>query len=77
MTAYPLVFEGVHHFTSGISGLTFFGMIIGELIAGFVVLAQQPWYQRKLTANHGIPIPEWRLPSVIAGGVAFMGGIFW
>lgn len=52
-------------------------MIIGELIAGVVVLAQQPWYQRKLTSNNGIPIPEWRLPSVIAGGVAFMGGIFW
>lgn len=52
-------------------------MIIGELIAGVVVLAQQPWYQRKLAANNGIPIPEWRLPSVIAGGVAFMGGIFW
>ena len=52
-------------------------MITGQLIAGVVVLAQQPWYQRKLAANNGIPIPEWRLPSVIAGGVAFCGGIFW
>lgn len=77
LTAYPLVFVGVHHFTGGIAGLAFLGMVIGELIAGVVVLAQQPWYQRKLAANNGIPIPEWRLPSVIAGGVAFMGGIFW
>lgn len=77
LTAYPLVFQGVHHFTAGKSGLCFFGMIIGELIAGIVVLAQQPWYQRKLAANNGIPIPEWRLPSVIAGGVSFMIGIFW
>ncbi|ROW04356.1 hypothetical protein VSDG_00774 [Cytospora chrysosperma] len=77
LTAYPLVFQGVHGFSSGISGLCFIGMIIGELIAGGVVLAQQPWYQRKLAANNGIPIPEWRLPSIIAGGVAFMGGIFW
>lgn len=77
LTAYPLVFQGVHGFTAGISGLCFFGMIIGELIAGVVVLAQQPWYQRKLAANNGIPIPEWRLPSVIAGGVSFMVGIFW
>lgn len=77
LTAYPLVFVGVHGFKSSSSGLCFFGMIIGELIAGVVVLAQQPWYQRKLTSNNGIPIPEWRLPSVIAGGVAFMGGIFW
>lgn len=77
LTAYPLVFEGVHHMNKGIGGLPFFGMIIGQLIAGVVVLAQQPWYMRKLAANNGVPIPEWRLPSVIGGGVAFMGGIFW
>ncbi|KAI0161540.1 major facilitator superfamily transporter [Xylariaceae sp. FL1272] len=77
LTAYPLVFEGVHHFNSGLSGLTFFGMIIGELIAGFAVLATQPAYQRKLAANNGIPVPEWRLPIIIVGGVAFTGGIFW
>lgn len=77
LTAYPLVFIGVHGFNAGQSGLTFFGMIAGQLIAGGVVLLQQPWYQRKLEANNGVPVPEWRLPSVIAGGVAFTGGIFW
>jgi DHA1 family multidrug resistance protein-like MFS transporter len=77
LTAYPFVFQGVHHMTSGVSGLMFFGMIIGQLIAGGAVLAQNPWYIRKLEANHGIPVPEWRLPSVIAGGVAFSAGIFW
>jgi DHA1 family multidrug resistance protein-like MFS transporter len=77
LTAYPLVFVGVHGFNSGQSGLTFFGMIAGQLIAGGVVLAQQPWYTRKLAANNGIPVPEWRLPSVMAGGVSFAIGIFW
>jgi MFS transporter, DHA1 family, multidrug resistance protein len=77
LTAYPFVFVGVHGFNSGQSGLTFFGMILGQLIAGLTVLLQQPWYQRKLAANNGVPVPEWRLPSVIAGGVAFAGGIFW
>ncbi|KAB5586011.1 putative fluconazole resistance protein [Coniochaeta sp. 2T2.1] len=77
LTAYPFVFQGVHHMGPGVSGLTFFGMITGQLIAGVTVLLQQPWYTRKLAANNGIPIPEWRLPSVIAGGVAFTGGIFW
>ncbi|KAI1376039.1 MFS general substrate transporter [Hypoxylon crocopeplum] len=77
LTAYPFVFQGVHHFNSGQSGLAFFGMIIGQLLAGTVVLLDQPRYQRKLAANGGVPIPEWRLPVVIAGGVAFTGGIFW
>ncbi|KAI2471728.1 MFS general substrate transporter [Annulohypoxylon bovei var. microspora] len=77
LTAYPFVFQGIHHFNAGQSGLAFFGMIIGQLIAGTVVLLDQPSYQRKLAANNGVPIPEWRLPIVIAGGVSFTGGIFW
>jgi DHA1 family multidrug resistance protein-like MFS transporter len=52
-------------------------MIIGQLIAGASVIAMQPWYIRKLEANNGIPIPEWRLPNVMAGGVSFTIGIFW
>jgi DHA1 family multidrug resistance protein-like MFS transporter len=77
LTAYPFVFVSVHGFNSGQSGLAFFGMITGQLLAGVSVLLQQPWYQRKLAANNGVPVPEWRLPSVIAGGVAFAAGIFW
>ncbi|KAL2193470.1 major facilitator superfamily domain-containing protein [Corynascus similis CBS 632.67] len=77
LTAYPFVFQGVHGMSPGIAGLAFFGMITGQVIAGITVLLQQPWYQRKLAANGGVPVPEWRLPSVIAGGVAFAGGLFW
>ncbi|KAL2265529.1 hypothetical protein VTJ83DRAFT_6629 [Remersonia thermophila] len=77
LTAYPFVFQGVHRMSPGIGGLTFFGMIVGQLLAGLAILLQQPWYMRKLSANNGIAVPEWRLPPVIAGGVAFSGGIFW
>ncbi|KAK3387048.1 major facilitator superfamily domain-containing protein [Podospora didyma] len=77
LTAYPFVFQGIHHMSNGVSGLTFFGMIVGQIIAGITVLLQQPWYQRKLAANNGVPIPEWRLPSVIAGGISFSVGLFW
>ncbi|KAK7980540.1 hypothetical protein PG989_012997 [Apiospora arundinis] len=77
LTAYPFVFQGIHGFSAGKSGLCFFGMIVGQLIAGTNVLILQPSYQRKLAANNGVPVPEWRLPVVIAGGVAFAAGIFW
>lgn len=77
LTAYPFVFQKVHHMSPGIGGLPFFGMILGQVLAGITMLLQQPWYQRKLKANNNVPVPEWRLPSVIAGGVAFTGGIFW
>lgn len=77
LTAYPFVFQGVHGFSGGIAGLMFFGMITGQLVAGAAILLQQPWYQRKLAANNGVPVPEWRLPSVIAGGASFAIGLFW
>ncbi|KAL2010180.1 hypothetical protein VTN00DRAFT_5987 [Thermoascus crustaceus] len=77
MTAYPIVFQQIHGFNKGIGGLPYFGMIVGQLTAGIFIILQQPSYNRKLNSNNGIPIPEWRLPPVIIGGVAFAGGLFW
>lgn len=77
LTAYPLVFQGVHGFNEGVGGLPFIATIIGELIAGVVIVIRQPGYNRKLTANGGFPIPEWRTPEIIAGGISFAIGLFW
>ena len=77
LTAYPLVFQGVHGMTPGVGGLPYFGMIIGMLFAGIFITLTQPWYNRKLAANNGVPIPEWRLPPAILGGVSFACGLFW
>lgn len=77
LTAYPLVFHGVYGWNAGQSGLAYFGMIVGELIAFLVVALDNPRYVRKLKANNNIPVPEWRLPIAIVGGVVFAGGLFW
>ncbi|KAI9678145.1 MAG: hypothetical protein M1817_006089 [Caeruleum heppii] len=77
LTAYPLVFQQIHGFSGGVGGLPFFGMIVGQLSAGVYVLILQPSYMRKLEANNNIPIPEWRLPPVIVGGISFAIGLFW
>ncbi|OAL50559.1 major facilitator superfamily [Pyrenochaeta sp. DS3sAY3a] len=77
LTAYPLVFQGVHRMNLGVGGLPFFGMITGQLLAGTAIFLRQPGYQKKLAANNNVPIPEWRLPEVIVGGVCFAAGIFW
>lgn len=77
MTSYPAVYQRVHGFSPGQAGLPFLGMIVGQLLAGGFMLLQQPSYQRKLAANNNVPIPEWRLPTVAIGGVAFTIGIFW
>ncbi|KAL4870635.1 hypothetical protein BDV12DRAFT_184266 [Aspergillus spectabilis] len=77
MTAYPIVFQQIHGFNKGVGGLPYFGLIIGELFGGLFIIAMQPWYNRKLTSNNDIPIPEWRLPPAIIGAAAFAAGLFW
>ncbi|KAF4629983.1 hypothetical protein G7Y89_g8164 [Cudoniella acicularis] len=77
LTAYPIVFQQIHGMSPGVGGLPYFGMIIGMICAGIYVILTQPSYNRKLAANNGVPIPEWRLPPVIVGGLAFAAGLFW
>lgn len=52
-------------------------MITGELIAFIIVILTNPRYVKKLQANNNIPVPEWRLPISMVGGVLFSGGLFW
>jgi DHA1 family multidrug resistance protein-like MFS transporter len=77
LTAYGLIFQGKYGMNEGIGGLPFFGLICGQLLAGTLMIIRQPSYIKKLHANNNIPIPEWRVPEIIAGGIAFTGGLFW
>ncbi|ETI27276.1 hypothetical protein G647_09959 [Cladophialophora carrionii CBS 160.54] len=77
LTAYPLVFQGVHHITPGVAGLPFFGMVCGIFIVAGYIIWDSKNYNKKLAANGGIPVPEWRLPPVMIGGVLFAAGLFW
>jgi DHA1 family multidrug resistance protein-like MFS transporter len=65
LTAYPIVFQQIHGFSGGVGGLPYFGMIIGMLCAGLYIVFTQTSYNKKLAANNGVPIPEWRLPPVV------------
>ncbi|EPS32704.1 Major facilitator superfamily multidrug transporter FLU1 [Penicillium oxalicum] len=77
LTAYTLVFQGVHGMNAGVSGLPLFGMVAGLLIAAAYIILSSSSYNRKLEANGGVPVPEWRLPPVIVGGALFAAGLFW
>ncbi|KAI6251304.1 hypothetical protein HI914_00010 [Erysiphe necator] len=77
LTAYPMVFQGIHGMSPGIGGLPYFGIISGMILAGIFVILIQPSYQRKLAANNNIGVPEWRLPPMMLGSFAFAIGVFW
>ncbi|KAF4211358.1 hypothetical protein CNMCM5878_002692 [Aspergillus fumigatiaffinis] len=75
--AYPVVFQGVYGMNMGEGGLAFVGLIVGELLGGVFILFLQGSYIKKLAANGDVPVPEWRLPPAIVGGVTFAAGMFW
>ncbi|KAK5742509.1 hypothetical protein LTR17_003311 [Elasticomyces elasticus] len=77
LTAYGLVFGEIYGWAPGVSGLPYFGLIIGVFFGFLSVLATQPSYVRKLKANNNIPVPEWRLPLTMVGGIIFAAGLFW
>ncbi|KAN0112817.1 MFS multidrug transporter-like protein [Hyaloscypha variabilis] len=77
LTAYPIVFQEIHGMSGGVGGLPYFGMIIGMISAGIYIVLTQPSYNKKLVANNNVPVPEWRIPPIIIGGLSFAGGLFW
>lgn len=77
LTAYPIVFQQIHGMNPGIGGLPYFGMVFGMILAGAYIVYTQGDYNKKLAANNGVTIPEWRLPPAIMGGISFTLGLFW
>ncbi|KAF2439556.1 MFS general substrate transporter [Karstenula rhodostoma CBS 690.94] len=77
LTAYSLVFVGGYGFSPGVSGLTYFGLVVGVILGFAVMAAMNPSYGRKLKANNNIPVPEWRLPLAMIGAPIFAAGLFW
>ncbi|CCU76488.1 MFS transporter [Blumeria hordei DH14] len=75
--SYSAVFIKIYRLPLGISGLPNIGMAVGIVFACIYLLLLQPSYARKLAANDNVPIPEWRLPSMTTGGIAFSCGILW
>ncbi|KAF7593668.1 hypothetical protein BBP40_011074 [Aspergillus hancockii] len=61
----------------GVAGLTFMGLIVGQLLASAFIISQHSVYAKKLAANSNVPVPEWRLAPAIVGAPVFTAGISW
>jgi MFS transporter, DHA1 family, multidrug resistance protein len=76
LTAYGIVFGQIYGFSLGVSGLPYFALLVGVLIAFAGIILLNKGYVKKLKANNNIPVPEWRLPITMVGGVIFAAGTF-
>lgn len=66
-TAFPLVFQGYRHWSSGNAALAFIGVSIGAFLAlAYIIFKVNPDYAKKHKTMGYLP-PEARLPSAILG----------
>ncbi|RPB16476.1 MFS general substrate transporter [Morchella conica CCBAS932] len=77
LTAYPIVFREIRGYTLGVAALPYLGMVIGMILGGLMVIAFQPWTNKRMRANNNVPIPEDRLVPAIIGSIVFPIGLFW
>ena len=74
LTAYGIVFGQIYGMAPGVSGLPYFGMIVGVALGLVCIILLNGNYVRKLEANNNIPVPEWRLIMPMIGGIIFAIG---
>ncbi|KAK6464676.1 major facilitator superfamily domain-containing protein [Scheffersomyces coipomensis] len=77
LTAIPLIFEGTYLWKPGNAELPYLSMFLGTLVGGLVSIAFEVRFNKIMDKNRGIPVPEERLVSMMAGAVLFVVGIFW
>ena len=81
--AFPIVFEGVYHFSTGLSGLTFLAIGLGCVIGvATSIIASRIWYNKEYAKSQaegrlGIVAPEHRLYAAMMGSFGLPLGLFW
>lgn len=77
-TTFPRVFGVQYGFGSGASGLATLGLGIGSIVGVFFCGAVAEKLSNHLTKkNGGEPKPEYRLPTLLVGGLCVPIGLFW
>jgi hypothetical protein len=71
------VFENNYGFSQGSVGLVYLGIGIGLLFGLLVIGAVSDPLLKHLTAKHGTPKPEFRLPPLIIGAWFVPLSLFW
>jgi multidrug resistance protein len=76
--AFPIVYTESRHWSQGIGGLAFIGVLIGMITAvAYSIWIENPRYQRIADEHKGFAPPEARLPPAMIGGILLPIGLFW
>lgn len=75
-TAFPIVFRGQRHWSQGISGLAYIGIIVGQFLAMIFYVFLETSYRKRIAKNPSKKTPEARLEPAMIGGVLLPIGLF-
>ena len=75
-TIYPIVFQQMRGWNSGVGELPLIGYAIGAWLGGGIIFWQSTRDKKQIEAGHP-QTPEDRLPLAMAGGVLFAVTMFW
>ena len=74
--AFPIEFEEVRGWNPVVGALPFIAMLIGIFIAVPLNVFNNRFYLKRWKANNCRPVPEARLPPMMAGSLFFVAGLF-
>lgn len=77
LTTFPLVFEEAYGFSTGISGLTYIGLGLGNVIAVIIFTFTSDRNIKKRQEAGKKVRPEDRLPMLVMSGPVVAAGLFW
>jgi hypothetical protein len=74
--AFPVVYQQGRKWDKVVGALPFLSIFVGVLFGAAANVANQGYFTRKLEQNNNKPLPEARLPPMMAGSVFFAAGLF-
>jgi len=76
LTTFPMVFETTYGFSSGIAGLAYIGLGVGNILGlGIFTLTNDKYIQKR--AAQEVLQPEDRLPLLLVSTIISGAGLFW
>lgn len=75
--AFPVVFIRERHWSQGVSGLAFVGIMVGQILGVPFYVFLELKYRKKIARPGVVPTPEMRLEPAIWGAVMIPVGLFW
>lgn len=75
--AFPIIFITERHWSQGVSGLSYIGIMIGQILAVPFYVVLENKYRKKIACRAVVPNPEMRLEPAFCGAVMLPVSLFW